>query len=1016
MQHHYGRSRTAIRRSVATAVTVALGAGLVTALAPAATAAPAAPATTPQANTAGEAVLPPQDRVVPDRVMVYDAGPTGYGAKVEGSSTRVWTDFATGATRPIDNESGHSGLRDVLTEAADGTQTVTVTDQATGDKTVYRLPSGVYYSGAYTHGAIVVFRIDAEGTLVSMGILRQTADGTTAETPITGFPANSRFPFSTPNDQTGFAATFNIWSRYGDASTDWILDYSTARLTKLPRSVGGGSYQPGLHQVITDRDFFANKITTFDLRNPDAAPVVTEIPKRQGPEENFAGIYAIGDTLLVSRRINSHAHGTVPGAKLYAVPIGNTGEPRELLRYATEQLVPAPDGSVLVTGGSGSGDWAVRRISADADGTLKLTTAHRLPSPPATIEGLALGGGRLSYVAQPEGSQGRTLYSHDVTGSGTPVIGARDKGSLSATPVKGELHSLGDGRTAFTSEAGLRVPNPDGSSSSVDVPWPATLDEASGRYVVLTGGDSRQHIGDLRMHYGKNVVLSRTKTAASVWGSTLWTPGKTVGSVVPYDLKTKKTGAELRLNPGCIPDKLQAVDRWLYWDCTSERAAGAYDRTTGRSSLVISGGNARLGDGFVVRQDGTTLQLTNLHTGTTAPFATVPANAKWAVDKFGGHVAYTDAEQGIRVRTVDVPRSPLAVAESEIDSAFTLAASAQDRVWNGRWQLSRPATSWSVTVKNATGSVVRTLAQGSVPQTGAQLSAVWDGKNTAGRTLPNGKYGITLTVDGRPLVSNWTTLSGSHDAPRDFNADGVPEVVTRLGADLTAHQGLVKTATGGTVQRVSKGWKNITAVLPMGDMNNQGCDDLVVRNTAGELWRHEGACAGLPGPTSARVRIGGGFAAFDTILPAGDLTGDGRGDLLARKPDGKLFVYAITATGTLRSAGVLSGSFKGLTLIAPGDLTGDRRADLLARDAGGELWRYNGTGKGTLGAKTLVQKDWAVTSKAFAGVGDLNSDGNADLVSRDTTGRLWQHLGTGKGTLNAPAQVGTGWQRYTSLH
>ncbi|WP_246150489.1 FG-GAP-like repeat-containing protein [Streptomyces qinzhouensis] len=1000
---------------MATAVTVALGAGLVTAVAPAATAAPAAPATNPRANAAGEAVLPPQDRRTPRRVAVHEAGPTGYLATVEGNSTRVWTDFATGETRPVanDHQPGHSGLRSRTSVGDDGTRTVTITDLATDRNTAYRLPREAIYAEAYTRDAIVVYRKSAEGAITSLSILRRAADGTTTETPVTGVPDNSTSLLVFPREQQDFAAV--IRARRGNIGvvSSWYLDYATAKLTEVP--VGWSLHQPGQHRVIISFDPLENRVTTFDLRKPDAAPVVTDIPAPQGLEQRSGAVALVGDTILVSREINPYAKAPVLGGKLFAVPIGNTGETRELLPYATHQLVTAPDGSVLVTGGSSPRDWAVRRVTAEADGSPKMTTAHQIPAMPVPIDGLALGGGRLSYVAQPEGGQWRTLHSHDVTGSGTPVIGPRDKGYESNSPATGELHSLGDGRSAFVNGAGVLVPNPDGSLNSVDAPRPATLDEASGRYLILSGSADWQYIGDVRQHWGTNVPISRIKTAASVWGTTLWTPGKTAGSVVALDLKTRKSQPELKLGSGCVPNDLQAVGRWLYWACGTTKA-GVYDRTAAKSLPVAAGGRAKLGDGFVVRESSGELALTNLHTGTTTPVATIPANAKWAVDKFGGHLAYTDAEQAIRVRAVDVPRGPIALAESEIDSAFTPAASSDDRTWNGHWQLSRPAGTWSVTVKNAAGAVVRTLAQGSVPQTGARLAAVWDGKSAAGRTLPNGKYGVTLTVDGRPLVSNWTTLYGSHDAPRDYNADGVPEVVTRLGADLTTHQGLVKTATGGTVQRVSKGWKNITAVLPMGDMNHQGWDDLVVRNTKGELWRHEGTGTGLPGPTSARVRIGGGFAAFDTILPAGDLTGDGRGDLLARKPDGKLFVYAVTATGALRSAGTVSGSFKGLTLIAPGDLTGDRHGDLLARDAGGELWRYNGTGKGTLGAKTLVQKDWAVTGKVFAGIGDLNGDGNADLVSRDTTGRLWQHLGTGKGTLSAATQVGTGWQRYTSLH
>ncbi|MGV9313994.1 FG-GAP-like repeat-containing protein [Streptomyces sp. NPDC003691] len=1010
MQHHNGRSRTAVRRSVATAVTVALGAGLVTAVAPAATA-----ATTPQAGTAGEAVLPPQNPVLPDQIILQEAGRTGYSASLPGSNSRFWTDFATGATRSIGNQLGHSGLSAVQTKAPDGTWAVAVTDHATGERTLHSLPEGAFYAQMFTHDAIVVYRRGPEQYIDSMSILRRAADGTTEEIPVTGVPANSRYLGYPGPVQTGFGAVFGISS---GTPAKWHLDFTTARLTRLPEA-GPGGYRLGRHQVITAYDHVTQKVTTFDTRTPDAAPVVTTLPAPEHFEGYYAKLAVVGDTILANREGSSSRARTHPGTKLLAVPIGNTGEPRELQRYATGPLAPAPDGSVLFTGGSGPKDWAVRRVAPAADGTPEVTVVRAIPKTVADIEGLAIGGGRLSYVVHTDGAPLRAVYSHDISGTddaGTPVVGARQAPSTMLSPISGELHSLGDGRSAFSGQGGYQVLEPGSHASAYTSRRPPSLSEASGRYLIMTDGDSpyRQYIKDVRAWSSGVDAHTRSTTAASVWGSTLWTPGKAAGSVVAYDLKSKKSQPELKLGSGCVPNDLQAVGRWLYWACGTTEA-GVYDLTAARNTSVAAGGRTKLGDGFVVRESGGELELTNLHTGTTTPVATLPANAKWAVDKFGGHLAYVDAGQAIRVRTVDVPRSPLTVVESEGDSSRTHYEPSYRR-WDGRWQLSRPATSWSVTIKDAAGTVVRTLAQGSVQQTGARLTAAWDTKDADGRAVRNGTYRATLTIEGQEASSEWVTVSGGPDVPRDYNADGIPEVVTRLGADLTAHQGLVKTATGGTVQRTSKGWKDITAVLPMGDMNNQGCDDLVVRNTKGELWRHEGTCAGLPGPTSVRVRIGTGFAAFDTILPAGDLTGDGHGDLLARKPDGKLFVYAVTPTGTLRSAGTPSGSFKGLTLIAPGDLTGDGHGDLLARDAGGELWRYNGTGKGTLGAKTLLYKDWALTRKVFAGAGDLNGDGRADLLSRDTAGRLWQNLATEAGTLGASTQVGTGWQRYTSLH
>ncbi|WP_405599572.1 FG-GAP repeat domain-containing protein [Streptomyces sp. NBC_01410] len=118
----------------------------------------------------------------------------------------------------------------------------------------------------------------------------------------------------------------------------------------------------------------------------------------------------------------------------------------------------------------------------------------------------------------------------------------------------------------------------------------------------------------------------------------------------------------------------------------------------------------------------------------------------------------------------------------------------------------------------------------------------------------------------------------------------------------------------------------------------------------------------------------------------------------------------------LRAALGETASWKGLTLIGAGDLNGDGRGDLLARDAGGELWRYDGTGTGTLKPRVLVFRDWGAGRNAFVGAGDLDGDGRNDLVSRDTAGRLLRNSGDGKGSFRGTVQIGTGWQRYTAIY
>ena len=93
--------------------------------------------------------------------------------------------------------------------------------------------------------------------------------------------------------------------------------------------------------------------------------------------------------------------------------------------------------------------------------------------------------------------------------------------------------------------------------------------------------------------------------------------------------------------------------------------------------------------------------------------------------------------------------------------------------------------------------------------------------------------------------------------------------------------------------------------------------------------------------------VGLGWDVFDTILGAADFSGDAAGDVLARKPDGTLWLYAGTGTGSFR-AGVRIGLgwqvFEEIVRRATSPATG--QADVLARKPDGTLWLYAGNGRG----------------------------------------------------------------------
>ncbi|MCB5168517.1 FG-GAP-like repeat-containing protein [Streptomyces bambusae] len=258
-----------------------------------------------------------------------------------------------------------------------------------------------------------------------------------------------------------------------------------------------------------------------------------------------------------------------------------------------------------------------------------------------------------------------------------------------------------------------------------------------------------------------------------------------------------------------------------------------------------------------------------------------------------------------------------------------------------------------------------------------------------------------------PAFPFWYDEAGTRAAGfGDLNGDRRSDVLVR---DETGALWFVS-GTGDAWLAGTSGWNGMDAITRHGDHSGDGREDLIARErSTGKLWLYPGTGDGdfLP----RRVIGSTGWNTMSLITAVGDLTGDRRGDLIARETaTGKLWLYPGTASGGLGVRRLIGGSGWGAMnlLSGPGDLNRDGRPDLLAREAAtGKLWLYPG-GTSALAPRRLIGSGWNPMSSVIAN-GDVTGDGLLDIASVTTGGTLLIHPGRGDGTLSPGYVVDPNW-------
>ncbi|ORT54720.1 hypothetical protein BKD26_34230 [Streptomyces sp. CB03238] len=1016
-------------RVIAAAVVLAAA----TATGPAVSTAQAAPTT--------EVVIPATTSALPVRSELLNTGPHGY-LRHEARRGTFWRAYGAAATDvQLDTVQDYDGGNfqrgtgsDVVARYLESPQRVELRDMVAGETLTVPVPTGHSYVGAFGRNVLTYDLLDG-------GMRFHVLDMETGQ-------VRDRLVEGVPTGVHSYAVLPGVGDADGlvmalpGAGNVW-MDVTQGRVVPIRSDEPLATKRFALtrDRLLIWSDGQVSVYSRGNLSTPERV--------RPLPESDARLLGMVGGELVVAR--HDPALGVVdedlPVWRVEAHPLDGSAV-RTLLARSSGRASHTPDGGLLVHGGPSMTEWGVQSLRADAAG--RATVSHETPvqvkAVPNTIHQMSFRQGRLTSVEADAaaGLAGVHTRTTEQSGGVPAYHGERkNRGWMSIQPEAcfqsycPKVVETGDGRIAYGGTMriwGEPVVPPHRLAEGAQLPGTKVDTGAGyagfigswGRWAAVwasaTDGSGGTRIIDLDT--GK-VARTLPVYGVSLSGTTLWTDDG--DWAVGYDIRTGARTQSAYI-PRCGLSGAEAIGRWLLWSCAGSRDdQGLFDFQTNTITPLGIGyrAGAQLGDGFVVYPVGTSLKLKDLSDGGTVHTLTDDrvSYQPWAVDPATGTVAWADTKNAVHLVGSGVAPSALTAVDSDVPPTQAVKGGAAP--WRPRWWPSTGSASWKLTLKStATGTVVRTLSGG---QTRGLVAPVWDARDASGRLVTSGSYAWTLTAEpvsgqgGSLAASGTVTLTGAAAVRRDHAGPSGPDTVGDLvslsgsGSLAFRHGSGTGTLAGATT---GSGWSTSAVAVPFGDLSGDGCNDVLVRMTNGALRAYRPGCGKALTPTTPYTSLGTTWAQFNVLTSPGDMTGDGRADLVARQATtGDLYLYADDGAGKLKSRGRIATNWKAYRAVfGAGDLNGDGIGDLLAVDGANSMWRFNGTATGTLKPRTLVfGNNWATGRNAFVGVGDLNKDGKADLISRNAAGDLLRNNGNGAGSFGSTVKIGTGWQGYKGL-
>jgi hypothetical protein len=264
---------------------------------------------------------------------------------------------------------------------------------------------------------------------------------------------------------------------------------------------------------------------------------------------------------------------------------------------------------------------------------------------------------------------------------------------------------------------------------------------------------------------------------------------------------------------------------------------------------------------------------------------------------------------------------------------------------------------------------------------------------------------------------------GGADRVSDFSAGGSEDRLDLRGSPMvhTVSQALATASQSGPDTVLTLGGGSSVTLLGVtktdliaadfvlveghADLNGDGTGDLLWRRDDGRtyLWRQNA--------DGTRSELDLGFVPREwKIQQTGDFNGDGLGDIAWRKDNnGLVYLWLFNASGAYSTVdlGLIPAEWK---IKRAGDFNGDGTTDLAWRKDDGRtyLWLFNASGAHSDVDLGVIPTEWVIQQ-----AGDFNGDAVSDLLWRRTTDGdvyLWKFSASGSHTEQDLGVVSADWK------